>query len=342
MTETVEVIDLTQQRAQEFHDLIADYQRNLRDKWVSSLADEMASGRWKLSNDALVIRVEPGKSPVLENGQHRVHARLQVPVDPGPIPVLVMNRLEADDGREEYGVYDAGLKRRFGDWLSVQGIGNANNVAASVRCLQIVDGQSRLLNYDRGLRRGDPIPGRYFYKRRTDPTTTALISYWEGLDHDKVVHWQRKAQRLRSVHGMPATPLAAAFYLIDRDLGDRVALSFFLALDEEPDYGVGRGKASGPVLFRRWISNIDKKPSRGAKRPGAAVMWNYATKAFGYYMMGEERQVLAWRGHEGPLPLITPVMLADDEHFMDPPKGSMVSPKAHREPVGPRLSRSEG
>lgn len=91
-------------------------QRKQRDGYIGRLAEEMKSGRWRLSNDA-VLRI-CGK---LGNGQHRLRA---VVLSGKPQKFIV---LETDD-EELYKLVDCGLRRTVAD--SMQLTTYAQDIAA--------------------------------------------------------------------------------------------------------------------------------------------------------------------------------------------------------------------
>lgn len=109
------------------------HNRNIRDKYVDTLARDMIAGNWKF-NGASIAFDENG---VLSDGQHRLTAITRAGV---AIDALVVRGVV--QGAQD--TMDAGVKRTFGDVLKLRGEKNANSLAATVKLVA---------TWDAGLRR---------------------------------------------------------------------------------------------------------------------------------------------------------------------------------------------
>jgi hypothetical protein len=128
MNAKLSIENITPQRAMEMLGNAFEGQRNLRNSYVARLANEMASGQWRLSPDCLVVI-----KGQLANGQHRLNAVIK---SHKACPFVVMS--SNDD--ELYKVIDCGMKRTLADAL--MHTKNANSVASAA---------TWILKYDHGL-----------------------------------------------------------------------------------------------------------------------------------------------------------------------------------------------
>jgi len=103
-------------------------QRNIREAYVSSLAEEIRSGKWRLTPDAILI-----VKGQLANGQHRLSAIMRARK---ACEVIVMR----SDDESLYKVIDSGLKRKVADTLL--DVPNACLVAASAKWIMSYDSGS--------------------------------------------------------------------------------------------------------------------------------------------------------------------------------------------------------
>lgn len=104
------------------------HNRKLRQRTISRYRADMEAGLWTMAADP--IRFD--RSGGLLDGQHRLVALSELP-DVVTIPFLVVRGLPA----ESQGVMDQGVKRTPGDQLALNGVRNANAVAASIKKLLI-------------------------------------------------------------------------------------------------------------------------------------------------------------------------------------------------------------
>lgn len=102
--------------------------RPRRSNSVKQYADDMASGRWRLTGDTIKF----GKSGILRDGQHRLAACVRAGVT---FETFVLFGIEDD----AFAVIDTGRKRQGDDTFSVAGIPNASQAAAAVRWVKILN-----------------------------------------------------------------------------------------------------------------------------------------------------------------------------------------------------------
>lgn len=111
MKAAVDIVTITPKKAAEYlENLLAD-QRNVREGWVKSLAEDMRAGRFRLSCDCIVL--VNGK---LANGQHRLWAVVESNT---PQPFILMRT----DDEELYKVLDCGKSRSVADVVHVAAAG---------------------------------------------------------------------------------------------------------------------------------------------------------------------------------------------------------------------------
>ena len=97
--------------------------RNLREGFVSYLANEMITGRWKLTNQGIAFFTDG----TLADGQHRLHAVIQSGVS---IEMQVTRGLDKD----AMSAIDVGAKRSIADFLHLHhGVKDAVAVTAASR-----------------------------------------------------------------------------------------------------------------------------------------------------------------------------------------------------------------
>jgi hypothetical protein len=163
--------------------------RNLRPGYVQRLAYEMKSGRWTLSNDAIVLL-----DGVLINGQHRLSALVQAG-QTFQFVVLRTNNIQIRD------VIDGGIGRKVSDVLALHGIPNARDSAAATFLI---------VSYDKGTITRTGKPGAGLSQTRKDQfiiSRTDLIKY--ATDH---------AAELINVRGL-VSPLYSNVRIIPISMG---------------------------------------------------------------------------------------------------------------------------
>ncbi len=117
----VESITLTPDLAKTLLDLNPD-NRSIRQVKVSQYAADMASGRWALNGEPLIV----SKDGRLNDGQHRCLAVIDANA---AVPVVIMFGIE----RETRLTVDQGSARSASDFLGMEGIPNAGITAAIAR-----------------------------------------------------------------------------------------------------------------------------------------------------------------------------------------------------------------
>jgi hypothetical protein len=98
--------------------------RNLSDRSVQFLYNQMVDGNWLLTADTIKI----GKNGRLLDGQHRLRALLKYGK---PLDMFVAEGLD----NKVFTVLDTGKNRTAGDVLSMTGYKSANNLASSIRAI---------------------------------------------------------------------------------------------------------------------------------------------------------------------------------------------------------------
>lgn len=131
----IEVLEITPQMASQ---MLANNPENrpIKRLWVEKLARDMASGHWQTNGDA--IRLNGDGS--LIDGQHRLTACVQSGVS---FTTVVISGLPHD----VRATIDGGVKRSYGDRLTMRNIPNGNLVASAIKMVAgIATGQLRRIS----------------------------------------------------------------------------------------------------------------------------------------------------------------------------------------------------
>jgi hypothetical protein len=96
--------------------------RSIRTSKLQQYSSDMASGKWTLNGEPIII----SKDGKLNDGQHRCFACIDANAS---VPVVVMFGID----RETRLTVDQGGARTAGDFLGMEGVANANQVAAIAR-----------------------------------------------------------------------------------------------------------------------------------------------------------------------------------------------------------------
>jgi len=157
--------------------------RPVKQTHVQQLARDMAAGRWQLNGDA--IRLNGDGS--LIDGQHRLHACV---ISNAPFQSIVISGLP----HEVRATIDGGVKRTYGDRLSMRNVPNANTVAAAITLMAgIATGQWRqvrlttqemdeILHRHPGLVKSASLCSTVFPKIGTMLTTVHYIGCYLGME----------------------------------------------------------------------------------------------------------------------------------------------------------------
>ncbi len=108
------------------------HNRRLSNQFIKRYAHAMREGRWQLNGETIIL----DESGALLNGQHRLHAVLEVTTsDEGPvfIEMLVAQGVK----RSTFQTMDQGVKRTAGQILGIGGISQGESLAALVRKIYI-------------------------------------------------------------------------------------------------------------------------------------------------------------------------------------------------------------
>ncbi len=121
---TVEVVELTPDRAREYLEANVNYQRGLSRTRVEKMAEEIIAGNWMFTGQPIIIN-EHGE---MIDGQHRCAAVILADV---PIDVLVVEGVEG----VAFQAIDTGKNRSGADVLKIAGYKNVTLSAAIIRCI---------------------------------------------------------------------------------------------------------------------------------------------------------------------------------------------------------------
>lgn len=275
----VRIVDLTRELATELARHIPDYQRKIRPEHVDRLARDMTNGNWYLSPDAVSVVANGAGPEALENGQHRVLARMKA--DPaGPVPVIMLSRTDQDIDR--YLATDTGMRRSFADYLKAIGEPDYFVTAAMAsRCAQV--------DLNNGI-----------YTNNKTPTQSEIAQWFEG-NNGELFHDMRKiAHRVYSAVGGNMTTLGGVFFIAARDF-DREMVEAF-AHDLQHGYGTSDKSGKDPaVLLRDQYQSWKAAPTN----PPGTLMWNVTVKAWHLYVAGERRKILRWTSRSIAEPVVT-------------------------------------
>lgn len=274
----VEIVDLTRELAEELAEHIPTYQRYARPKWITALAADIDEGRWRLGDSAIVVATDDKGRQQLQNGQHRVLARLDAETDP-ECPVILLTR-PADD-LDDYLVTDAGKKRAFADYLRMLHETNVNVKAAVVRTIAMTERQ--------GI-------SAYTLITKPDTSNTDLANTYHQLNQDVFNEAIRLyvAGRHLGFPGTVCNHFAGLYYVVKVNAPD-------LPIDEFADSLLNvEAPAEGPfdagILLRkrvlRWAVQVHRVPR--------TVMARTILKCWGMWLAGEKAtKIQLPRSNEG-------------------------------------------
>lgn len=123
MPNNIKVTTVTPELAEEFLGKNT-HNRNVRERHVRTLANEMQAGRWKFNGEPIRF----GKDGVLLDGQHRLHAVIKSGI---PQKMLIVTGIEG----EAQHTMDTGSKRSTSDALKLRGEKNTVALAAGIRAV---------------------------------------------------------------------------------------------------------------------------------------------------------------------------------------------------------------
>ena len=293
-SERVRIVNLTRKFAEALVKVIPDHQRGRSNARMIAWAKDMTEGRWQLNNDAFVVVRHPvtGVIESLENGQHRVLARLRVPEEMDvdlQVPVMVME--VPKENIDRYLAMDTGRSRSFGDFLKAKGYKDYYHLAATTRACLMADSNKGV--YPVG--KDDP---------RTHPQ---LWEYLQSCDADLMDIAIKTGSRVKGRTGASPRNTSAIVYLAGRDWDLDAVVRFYelarLGKDPDPDMG---GEHPSVLLYRRMMEWKIAK----TKQVPVVAQWMTQVKALHFYASGQRPQRLSWQPtRERPIPVCTDWML---------------------------------
>lgn len=214
--------------------------RNIRQYKLKQMVSDMKAGRWTLNGEPIII----AKTGELNDGQHRLNAIIESGVS---VPVLFVFGVE----RETRTTLDQGASRTPGDYLQMEGVVNANQVAAIAR---------QLIAYERA--------------QKTSLGRTNDITAAEVLERVKNDKYLATAARYGNTNGprmrgfTSGTTIGMCYYLfLDKDTNDGLAFMHQLCTGEEL-------KMFDPALTaRNRLAQLDRK-SRAVQTEIIFRAWN--------------------------------------------------------------------
>lgn len=277
----VEIVDLTRALATELSEHIPAYQRNLRPRWVKALASDIDAGRWRLADSAIVVATDADGRGQLQNGQHRVLARLEAEKDP-PCPVIMLTRTV--DDLNDYLVTDAGKKRMFADYLRLK---SETSVAVKAAIARGV-----LLSEIGGV-------AGYTTTQKFDVSHAEMAQLWDNRDEEameEAVGWYLRLARTIGGHG--ARFLSVLYYKNRTEAPELDIEGFLSVVDQGPsatELQDGNSLNAGYLLHRRlvrWHFGDEKAPRTSVAR--------VVLKAWGMWLANETSgKLFIPKGNEG-------------------------------------------
>jgi hypothetical protein len=234
--------------------------RVMRENKVRKYAEDMKSGDWSLSNDAITFN---GNGRLM-NGQHRLRACVHANV---PFPAIILRQAPS---LAEVSM-DTGMKRTLGDHLRARGVSNANNVASLVRLVYL---------FDTGA---ISTGGGTHY-----PSTVQAVEAYEA-DPDGMLEAAQQGARIRNASGIRPAAASLAFYVTARH--DENAAQDAYAFASQFIEGTNLELGSGVLALQKWVRSALSKQHKPNTIYQAAIV----LKSINSYRSGEPISVLAWK-----------------------------------------------
>lgn len=240
--------------------------RNLRQMWVETMANDMLNGRWVPSPADCIIFGADGD---LYDGQHRLNAIVRS-------GVTLRLRVIFDAPTELLVVIDTGHTRKPGDQLRIQHVPNSNQIAAAVRVI---------ISYDK-------LPGRVWNGANSISTPEVVAFAKEHLDDLLAADQVGGAIAKDRSTPLPRTPVTAFVYLLNRDSAQDSSV-----IEDYLDGLVSGANLSvdDPRLALRRFT-----PSIGGSR-NQQVFLGGAIKAWNAFVEDRPIKLLRWRREELPM-----------------------------------------
>lgn len=229
---------------------------------VISLAEAIKRGEWML--DGATIRFS--ESGQLLDGQHRLTAIQKAGI---PCRSLVVNGI-ADDAVK---VMDTGKTRSVADVFAIRGVKSANNVAAVVRSLMVLQST------------GNPAATGVHVARVTPSAALAFLAGHEGLEEEIC---RRTNRWVAGAKGLFPLGIGIAMYLTVAKVHPREAGEFF-----DTFYGVTAGAIDDPAwkLRERFTAARNNKAKSLTTETKAAFL----VKSWNAYRDNTTIERLTWR-----------------------------------------------
>lgn len=265
----MELVTVTPQLALTWLDNHNTHNRPLSPSRVRAYAETMTKGLWRHPTGEPVIFDRTG---TLQDGQHRLAAQ----VESGSSVDYWVN-FDADPA--DFTVIDQGRSRTASDVLSMQGMANANTVAAIARTVLAMSYKS-----DKVWTGQLAVP--------------ALVADFASKNRDNFILASKVAKNVRGESRIPSTPFGSVFYWVNDQCPDSEQLADFVA---QVKNGVGLREGSPTHTLRKW--GIQRSTSHGVRAQMGVV---FVTKAWNAFASGKPLKKLVWLDSEMPMPLPIP------------------------------------
>lgn len=202
-----------------------DGNRSVNVHHVVRIAHDIENGLWKLNGEAIII----SETGMLNDGQHRLHACIAADT---PFETLIVFGTK----RDTRFTVDMGRARTSGNFLAMEGITNANNIASVSKALLI---------YSRGV---------YTNADHVSGTKQEVIQFYhenrDGIDTAMAAVYGKKFSRTVNV-----TAITACYFILHR-VNPRACEEFFTGLIE------GEGLRKGSPILQARSHLIEAKQGR--------------------------------------------------------------------------------
>lgn len=254
--------------------------RNYRPSMVQAYAEAMRAGDWNTDLDPIVFHGAQGgrgkNTPVLLNGQHRLHALIDADVT---IEFMVVWGAPLSSQAD----MDAGVRRQLGDQLKLMGQQYSTELAAVLRLVY---------GYQNDTLRGSMHGVAY----------STLLRFLN--DHPDLPDSVLPAKRVYEAIGGRVSVYGAGHYILtcidDKNIEDDVE-EFYNKLQ----YGEGLGPGDAILAYRNQAISLQNSAKVSRRRAGQANQLALLFKAWNAWRDGVPVGSLSWRGggkHAEPFP----------------------------------------
>lgn len=242
--------------------------RPLNDRKVIEYAHEMKRGNWQINNDAICFDTK-GK---LLNGQHRLCAVIKSGIT---VDLLIARNMDADS----FKVMDTQKSRTASDILCIEGIPNANKVAATAKFI---------LNFERSA-----FSDASSSTRRKVGLTNSDISDFVNKNTEKIADALGYGHRKENRGLVPSATLCGLFYIFAKkdddmadDFCDKLITGASISIDN-PIY----------VVRQKLIADV-----RATKKMKPLHKIALICKAWNHYRNGKKLTQFGWDPIKEPFP----------------------------------------